>query len=897
MMSPVTLLGIFHFLVRFAVNVFFILSQTYFLKKVGVEALPYAYAVMNVAYVSLQFFSIRKLKGRTSDHLLGLLSIFLILAGVRLFLTPATSLEAIALFLILVMVFELLFNQFFSQFLSDIFPLQESKQNLPYITSFGSLSFIAGGFALKAGLSVLAIRTVLLGALGVFALCVGLFAFLRTQFPESRDLTPMEEIRVDQPENRVSGSSIPRLGVLLAASGFLGMVGKYWLDFQYSRVITTSFSSEADLASFIAAFCAVTDLFVLCGQMFLAGRVFQALPVSVVQAVLPLLMTVFCLIDMLFPLWWLILVTQFLFTLTAKSISNQTPTLMMGVLAPARRLPTMSRIGMAASAGSLFSSITLILFQAKLDHGAAFLALSVVFLGMTILTRPIGKAYSEELSRTLENVSPAGPLPLVEVLAETHPTERLAGIRRLLQGTEEQRLAALGRLDLLGEAEARTVVLEVFKGGNSPRVLATAIKPLTTLYGIGSSPLPGDLPPEILDDERILANFFESLPLLPRPERFAPLVRSHLDHPHHRLRSTAAATLVLVTSDAAEVEEGLRQVLTMLHDPAPLLRAAGTAALGMLQHEATLPQLCAMLEDPDHSVVRQAILALGRIPISASLESLRDFLERTPHKDLAVLASGEVSRMETLNQKGVFRVLESLSAGERGAIAGDRKILSQGERRRLLFSVLRIPEEGARKALTEFVRDCRNDEFLEAFSRIMTSGENGFRFDPSRLPDLFRAVPRSAGFELASIASLFLAHGNHALHDRLLEALLERTWFEHALSRKLPVKEPQSEASIPEKVSVKLEEGRAVLFTLAANRCPNPRKALRIIGNAIDRDRFVSSLTSEFLTECLGANLSGRFIRFLDALSHPEKFLVDLESFTGIPPDSLSTETAMALLS
>jgi len=854
------ILGAYHFSVRCSINVFFILFQTEFFVRAGVHGLPYVYTAMNVVYIILQFASLQKLHHRSSDYLLRACGAWFLAVLARIIWFPDNSLAVATLYLLGIMVFELFFNQFFVHFLSDLFPLQDAKRHLPTIAAFGSLSCIASGVLLKLVLGIFPIGTILAGNLVLFGVSSLGFVALRVLGGSSGGGCKAEGPAPDAATSRVEDFGGWPLVKALATLSALNMVGKYWLDYQYSVAINKAWPTASELASFIAIFTAVTDAAVLFSQATLSGWALRSGGLVRTLGVMPIVVAALSLFIVVMPGTGLVLATQFAFSWLAKSFYQPSFSVVLGVLSSEARLKGMSTIGIASSCASMFASLVLIAVQDRFGPPPAFLALAAVFAVMASVVRKVDSIYAQEVVSRLDTLEEIGDPALLESLVALSPAEKRRRVERVLAGSEADQLSAISELSQVSPRDAGTLLLRLVEGEASPRVRASAARVIGSSGGREAACHLWKLSQGKQLEPRVLANLLESLADLDAGDEIEREARTFLNHPHHRVQAAAAYAVIRWARGDSDLEAPLAALWRMLTSDDALTRAAAVASLGNLQHEAFIPEIRDALSDKIEAVRRQAAKALEKIRTAEAAKSLRDAVGFIQPPALSDACATGASRLERLQVETVLQILDNLGADERMRAAELLSSLPGDPRGQLLWKILRLRDESIRRGLTSLLSGIPVPGLLDAldkalanvseevewkedvFSRMVLEADcNWFQSLETRLPRL-----------LGSVAP--------GLYDRILALLLRRIVIEGALL----VGENEPIGSLEGPV-------RRVLG-LAANRCPDPAFAADALSKARGHGAFVASLSTEYFERHLGREVAYLLADVLNGLARPSEF-------------------------
>jgi hypothetical protein len=859
------LLCLYQFLIRGVINVFFVLSQSAFLIDAGFTGLPYVYAVMNLVYLLLQGVGRRHLGERSLTYLRWLPLGLALIWGIGFLLPVRNNMFVAALFLLLIMNFDLFFSQFFLHFLNDFFPLQVAKSRLPLITGFGSLSFIVSGFVMKLLLPVIGTRGLIL--LGLVALLIAqvLLEILRrrhpiwsrtepapetasTHAPASTPASAPASTLAPAPANTPAPTPAPGadtgwsgLARALMIVTALQMVGKYGLDYQYSRQITLRFPRQEDLAGFISVYSSVIDALVLLLQLGGAAELFRRIRLTTLMALLPLTVGVLCVPCAVSDGFGMVLVTQFLFTCLGKSLYNPAFGMTLGAMPSQRRMGAQSAIGMAASASALVASLGLVAIQNVCSPGLLFLGLAVIFGGMAAGMVRLSHEYDRELESAFAgDVLPGDAATLESLRFLRNPAQRSDVLVRLLDRFwlehrgEDDWQQWVEQTALLPFPMAGPLFLDLLGKSPPPRLQALVVRAYVKSGGTETFPTLRNVLSDETQDSRVRSNILEALGELTEALALLPFMRTLLGHPHHRLSSTAAYALVRVSANADDLSLGLSHLYLMRICDAPQRRAAACVMLGKLGHGEFLPELAHSFGDPEELVQVQAVRAVGRIPVAAGARHLEAFLSRAPAAGVAAVAQDELMRLWRLTEDGLVRVLNSMTAGERQKVVPE---LLAGRREDVavwLQRVLLTDDPDSRRQLYDIWQAVRDPLLLPVLQACVETA-------PGRPPavvwaplvqwvrDGFQDRP----FWLLTIGRSLLAAAGDSVYDALLTSLTERV-------RKIAA--GVGDPSIRDE-----RKDSEVLREFLALSGSDPATALAAINRLHGGDPFAASRAQEFL--------------------------------------------------
>jgi HEAT repeat protein len=163
-----------------------------------------------------------------------------------------------------------------------------------------------------------------------------------------------------------------------------------------------------------------------------------------------------------------------------------------------------------------------------------------------------------------------------------------------------------------------------------------------------------------------------------------------LQSPHTEIRAKAAEALGKMGYLVAASQKVESQLLTVLHDPSPIVRQQAVTSLGRVGSKAAIPALLAVLDDPDAAVRESSVVALGVLGSDPVL--LLPILQDAVAKARAT-AARVLGEMDSNNAQVMAGLLQLLG-DEDAAVGKDAAIgLSKMDNRRVLPALLKSIEQ------------------------------------------------------------------------------------------------------------------------------------------------------------------------------------------------------------
>lgn len=870
---------VFQFLMRAAINILFVTSQSAFFIVAGVDKLPYVYTAMNILYISLQYFSINNLKGSSGDYIKKIALIFLGILLVRFLFIPHASTAVTIFYLLLVMIFDLFFGQFFSHFLNEIFPLQEGKKLLPMITGFGSLSFIISGFIIKLCLNVMSVNNLVGIGIGIFTSGLVLLA-IYTSIHGKNEKEEKEEVNAktekQTSENKIPIFSFSTLGRLIIVMTFMNMLGKYWMDFQYSKAITSAYTSPEALAGFIAIYSSIVDALVLLSQLTFAGVLLRKFGLVNITRLLPIIVLPLTVFAMIRPTFWTIIGAQFCYTYLIKSFYYSSSTLFMSTFPSAQRMRLMSVNGIFASAGAMISGVSLIAFQSYLSTTHAFFLLAMVFAVMLWLCIFLKKAYAKELESCIDRADTrANPELIKAIMSLKDSAIKAAYLDELFHDDDEKiRLQALIQAGVpQSKLEAEKMLQLVFHD-ISFKVRSLAIKQLAQSPHFDPKECIKQIFAQGDPDPRFLANLIESLANNENCGVSESFFADLLNNTHHRVRSAAALALIHISDSSSAIQRALICLRGMLHSfDNPEFQTAGIVALTTLDNPVFIADIARLIWSKNESVATAAIKSMAEFPAPEVIGLLDSFAAQTNSAALRKFAISEQQRLNSLIKNDFHLLLGNLTSEERMQISKKLRSLKEDDVE-IFQRVMRLEDSSFRMVLWETLSHHKTPVLSTLLSSWLSEQNETIIFCADNLPSaLPNRIISDSGFQ--------------ALMTRLLEKELLET-FDLLLSIQqrllvyrmliLAKNSPDKKEKVDEQENKKqLVSDLTILLNFLAARSSNPAKVLEAIEWIQSEDPFVKSTGLEYLESVLPMQLQNEFLPVLLHKGQSEILIQEIE--------------------
>jgi HEAT repeat protein len=860
------LISVANLLLKGTSNLLYIGILSVFLKHFGADFLPWFYIILNVSFIGFQFFVTPFLMGREGHPLLIVTQI------VTLGLTMGASvlIDSKQLYILIgclamARLMELITSQAFSAMNNELLSIQESKAYLSYIYAAGSIGYILSGLLLKLLIDIVSFnKLLLLNGIVVSGLILTLAYIGRVASVLGLRAAP----KAQEQSKTKGGPSQPTykqgLARNLSLAAFLIVFNTFMVDFLYSGVISSHFTSSDTLASFMGVFGATTDLSIIVLQATVMNWVFSTVPMGRMLVAMPAALTMLCLAFWVSPSFAVVVAIQYLVMANSRMLTQPSTVIYMGALKQSDRIYYRRDMSVMSSLGSLLVGIMLIFTKNIFSTKILFVLVGVFYVVLSYLHSKLDKSYSDTLQdnllvdedredqnwhRMLDFLTYEDRLNKITIMLESKdPKIRLASIKACfkLKGPDVKRLLQRA---LLAETE-NSCILEITRvlmsilGESSWELIAETIEGTT--------------------DERLVADIVEAIGLVGKEASFEKHLLPFMDHEHHRVRSNAIMSVLRLSFSKEQIMLSLSRLVEMTKAPNRLYRAAAAGVMGELQ----LPLFVSALEDlgadSEASVNKTAAFALYKIRTPRCIKALEQMI-LSPYKEVSELASRLHEEASAANVKRINALLHSLNENERNRMISELKrvglrgvsktavkilelksvnnrhrmirLLSsgEGETAELVDRVLEALKEGSGAAFTEilnFLEETKSSPLLEApiwLPLVETLGEICHeKKEQEALATFFEACLKNIINETLWLSEYFL-NGAPVIEEK--EKLFE-LWQKHLT-------------------------GYVALMSSATQK---PRVAISAYEGISGKDSFSASLAEELMVEIFGKEFGGELV-------------------------------------
>jgi len=270
----------FLFLIRCSGIIFNNFTETAFLKRFGVEYLPYLY-ILNPLITIIIIAGIARIMDRTSVHRMICWSLIIsgiIVALFRLLIPLDCSFTYPMLFIIKIQ-FEMLIGLLFWNHANDLFNFGQSKRLFPLITAGGVIGDIVGGLSTPILAHIFPIDNFLLIYIVLTLLALFVVQKMKNYFPASLTLKkkPYKSKKalffIKQFQEIVSIVKESRLVTLLILLSFFSNIILPVMNYQFNFAVDNHFATETGMIKFFGYFRGGINILSLF-FLFFAGKLY-----------------------------------------------------------------------------------------------------------------------------------------------------------------------------------------------------------------------------------------------------------------------------------------------------------------------------------------------------------------------------------------------------------------------------------------------------------------------------------------------------------------------------------------------------------------------------------------------------------------------------------------------
>jgi len=645
-------------------------SETLFLKRLGVEFLPHMFIGCSIFAIPISFL-FSAFQGRigrvkmaiwlgASSTVAVLISLFLIRSQYEVFGVPVGF---PALYIIQNTLATVLATHF-SILVSGQFNTLNAKRLIPLILSGSVAGSMTGGILISMLAKPLGVENLLWVWVVLLVLSLAWFlVFCIKIFPanwvgEEKDTSPKYMARTWTERmvfetKAVFGSP---LLILLAMSTLLMTLSKFFIEYQYSEIFGSHFHVEADLAKFFGQYTVISNILALLFQGFITSRIIQNFGVSNSNLFYPC-STFFAFLGtaVSYSLWPGVF-ARFNQEGFRRAVFQPVSNLFYNAIPTKRRAWSIAfNEGIVVPVGSVLAGLALMVLK---DSHLAMAIITISFsFGWIILSWGQREVYSQSLLDLLKR-SQIENLPQDDKgIGRLDAQTQILVIEALKNEQDEVAELAADLLIKYGSAGAKHALLrQAATCRNSLQIIL--LRRLVSFPGLDTKAFFMKALTNPEDDVKLAA--LEALVCYPHDEEIRLRISEFLEYPDIRHQSLAAAAVVrggdlvqmmkalmilqrlLFSKIPEEVVLGIRclgetrderfwvNLRSYLASPKPELRLAAMRSMNLMVQTGEiyehLETLRFLIKDTVREIRSHAIQIIGRVKVSQSISLLMDAL-------------------------------------------------------------------------------------------------------------------------------------------------------------------------------------------------------------------------------------------------------------------------------
>ncbi|MBI3038296.1 HEAT repeat domain-containing protein [bacterium] len=449
----------------------------------------------------------------------------------------------------------------------------------------------------------------------------------------------------------------------------------------------------------------------------------------------------------------------------------------------------------------------------------------------------------------MDSVKGHGDLEVIRSIRFIPPNDRIIRIRELLQHDDpEVRYRAILEIAEIPPEKASSILKDVIVSEKNPRNLTTAARVVLDLLGPDGLDLIKDLL-QSSEDPRLLADMIEAISIAGDQPQVRTLIMRCLSHNNHRVRGTAVLGLLRIANDKESLGDALDVLLNMVFHPDALFRASAAVGMGAMGLPIFIPPLSHLADDQDVNVTRNALNSLGNIRTPAALAAISTRSASGGWRgEIAASIWGFTSRESFEHMVGV---LSYLNMADRKSLGVRFQNLGNSDFFALLEKILNLENQEIRERLTRSLKSFDKDKIEMIANCIKPLDSENTIVDIEPLIGELGASDFVVLSPQAELVPILCGRANEK-YEQFIDDAVMNLYREGALLEKAKnfglFKNTSDEATSFDKFEKKIQ----VSLHLIALGVENPPQILDAFDKAMSSDKFICSVSQEFLEEKLG---------------------------------------------
>ena len=664
------------FVLNFTIHFGTILTYSLFLKKLGPGYMPYHYMSFILSGITGLILFLREVSG------IKWLTVLTLTMGFIYVTLPVTFTwnERIVTFIIftitrLYFIYGIIF--FFS-FINTILTVREGKKYIGILSGTGFMGAIIAGYITKPLLLRYSMNYcfILTGFICILNL-LPLFIIKATGIKEI-----IKEKRTTLPFSQIININFVRLMIIFV---MLSGIIRYFIDFEFSGVLSSNFKDSKDVAIFYGNFNAISNITILFAQILFTGKILENLSLSTSFKIISGIFIVFSLLCTVTPVFWFIVSFQFIFMVITRIMIDPCRRILVGAVSSDMRSGVrFITEGIFYAAGVALTGVIIALLN--LFSPSSFIFFLIIFMLSLMYYYCGGKldrAYIDALIGNLKRKKSDSSVP---------------------DGDFEY----LKELSLLGTEEGKGIILEAMDNEKDPSFLSAILK-LT-----GNLKKDKKLYDKIArisgntDDTSIIVSAIEVLARWGDEESIKTIL-PFMSHNVPEVKCTAILAVMKMSVKPEDLKEGTLKTILMLKDDKEENRSLGLEILGELGLNCFIPAIGRFFNDPHMNVRKNAVNMALKLRASSLMSELSLMLQQEEDEENRDIIKRALERITDDTFEEITLLIKGLNVEDKQKVITSVRKIKEQSVLELSLRALSLGEKTISVKLVEIIEKYKND--------------------------------------------------------------------------------------------------------------------------------------------------------------------------------------------
>ncbi|MEQ8222373.1 MAG: MFS transporter [Candidatus Eremiobacterota bacterium] len=662
------------FVLNFTIHFGIILTYSLFLKQLGPGYMPYHYmSFILSAFIGIILF-LREVSG------IKWLNILTLTMGFIYVTLPVTfTWHEVAVTFIIFIITRLYFIYgiiFFFSFINTILTVREGKKYIGILSGTGFMGAIIAGYITKPLLVRYSMDYcfILTGFMCILNL-LPIFILKATGIKEI-----IKEKRTSLAFTQILNINFVRLMIVFVV---LSGIIRYFIDFEFSAVLSSNFKDSKELAIFYGNFNAVSNITILIAQILFTGKILENLSLSTSFKIISGIFIVFSMLCSVNPQFWFIVSFQFIFMVITRIMIEPCRRILVGaVSSDIRSGVRFVTEGIFYATGVALTGVFIVFLN--LFFQSPFIFFFIVFI-LSIMYYYWGgkldRAYIDAL---------IGNLKRKEIASSDGDIENLKKLS--LPGTEEGKRRILEALDKEKDPSFLSAILKL--AGNLKKDKKLYDRIVTIL--------------ENTDDTRVIVSAIEVLARWGDEESVKTIV-PFMSHNMPEVKGTAILAVMKMSAKPEELQEGTFKIILMLKDGNGENRSIGLEIMGELGLTCFIPAIARFFNDSDMNVRKRAVNVALKLRASSLLNELSLMLEHEEHEENRDIIKRAIERITDDTFEEITLLVKGLNVEDKQKVITSVRKIKDRSVLELSLRALSLDEKTISVKLVEIIERYKDD--------------------------------------------------------------------------------------------------------------------------------------------------------------------------------------------